>query len=44
VTFLAPANAGKLYLAGGSLVMPWVPFYLGSDIAPVHRLTLLRVS
>jgi hypothetical protein len=44
VTFLAPANAGKLYLAGGSLVMPWVPFYLGSDIAPFHRRTLLRVS
>lgn len=42
-TFLAPANARKLYLTGDHLAMPWVYLYLGSDIAPFHRRTLLHV-
>ncbi len=44
VTFLAPANARTLYLTLDYPVAPWVPLYLGSDISPFHRRTLLRVS
>jgi hypothetical protein len=43
LTFLAPANARNLYLTSDYAVMPWVPLYFGSDIAPFHRRTLLRV-
>jgi hypothetical protein len=43
LTFLAPKNAGKLYLAGERLEMPWVYLYFGSDVSPFHRRTLLRV-
>jgi hypothetical protein len=43
LTFLAPANARNLYLRSEYAVMPWVPLYFGSDIAPLHRRTLLRV-
>lgn len=31
LTFLAPANARKLYLPGDYSVMPWVYLYFGSD-------------
>ena len=43
VAFVAPSNARKLYLTGDMDVPLWVRFYLGSDIAPFHRRTLLRV-
>jgi hypothetical protein len=43
LSFLAPANAGKLYLAGGEVEMPWVYLYFGSDLNPLHRRTLLRI-
>ena len=43
VTFLAPANARMLYLTADYSVTPWVPLYLGSDISPFHRRTLLRL-
>jgi hypothetical protein len=43
VTFLAPANARKLYLTADYSIAPWVPLYLGSDISPFHRRTLLRL-
>ena len=43
LSFLAPANARKLYLSGNQVAMPWVYLYFGSDISPLHRRTLLRV-
>ena len=43
LNFLAPANARNLYLTSEYAVMPWVALYFGSDIAPFHRRTLLRV-
>ncbi|HEX4808856.1 MAG TPA: hypothetical protein VH325_08000 [Bryobacteraceae bacterium] len=43
LSFLAPANARKLYLTGDELAMPWVFLYFGSDLNPLHRRTLLRV-
>lgn len=43
LAFLAPSNARKLYLTGDMSVPLWVRLYLGSDIAPFHRRTLLRV-
>jgi hypothetical protein len=43
LTFLAPANARKLYLTGDQLAMPWVYIYLGSDAAPFHKRTLLSL-
>lgn len=42
-TFRAPADARELYLTGDHAAMPWVYLYLGSDISPLHRCTLLRV-
>ena len=42
--FLAPAGVRKLYLTGDYAVMPWVPLYLGSDMSPFRRRTLLRVN
>jgi hypothetical protein len=45
LTFLAPANAGKLYLMGAEgPMLPWVYVYFGSDVSLFHRRTLLRVS
>ena len=42
--FLAPSNAGKLYLMGDVGVMPpWVYVYFGSDVSLFHRQTRLRV-
>jgi hypothetical protein len=43
LSFLAPANAQKLYLIGDRTGPPWVYLYFGSDIAPFHRPMLLRV-
>ena len=43
LSFLAPANAKKLYLTGDEVAMPWVYLYFGSDINPLHRRTLLRI-
>ena len=43
LSFLAPANARKLYLTGERLEMPWVYLYFGSAVSPFHRRTLLRV-
>jgi hypothetical protein len=43
VTFLAPANARMLYLTADDGKPAWVQLYLGSDISPFHRRTLLRV-
>jgi hypothetical protein len=43
VTFLAPANARILYLTADHGKPAWVQLYLGSDITPFHRRTLLRV-
>jgi uncharacterized membrane protein YhaH (DUF805 family) len=44
LTFLAPSNAGKLYLMGDDGVMlPWVYMYFGSDGSLFHRRTRLRV-
>ena len=42
-SFLAPANATGLYLTGDQLAPPWVYLYLGSDLSPFHRRTLLRL-
>jgi hypothetical protein len=41
--FLAPRNAGKLYLMGKDGGMPWVYLYFGSDISLFHRPALLRI-
>jgi hypothetical protein len=43
VRFVVPAGARRLYLTRDNPVMPWVPLYFGSDLAPFHRRTLLRV-
>lgn len=43
LSFLAPAKAGKLYLTGDQVAMPWVYLYFGSDLNPLHRRTLLRI-
>jgi hypothetical protein len=43
LSFLAPAQAKKLYLTGDQVAMPWVYLYFGSDINPLHRRTLLRI-
>ncbi len=44
LTFVAPANAGRLYLAGDdSGGLPWVWLYFGSDLNPLHPPTILRV-
>ncbi len=43
LTFLAPANARKLYLTDDLKWPPWVCLYFGSDLNPFHRRTLLRV-
>jgi hypothetical protein len=43
LSFLAPAKAKKLYLAGDEVAMPWVYLYFGSDLNPLHRRTLLRI-
>lgn len=43
LTFLAPANTRNLYLTSEYAVMPWVSLYFGSDVAPFHRRTFLRV-
>lgn len=43
LSFIAPANSRKLYLTGNELSMPWVYFYFGSDLNPLHPRTLLRV-
>ena len=47
LTFLARANARKLYLMGvgdEGVMLPWVYVYFGSDLSLFHRRTLLRVS
>src|SRR5215469_349213 len=41
--FLAPANARELYLLGHDGGPPWVYLAIGSDLAPFHRRTLLRI-
>jgi hypothetical protein len=46
LTFLAPANARKLYLMGagdGGVMLPWVYVYFGSDLSLFHKRTRLRV-
>jgi len=43
LTFLAPANARKLYLTDDLRWPPWVSLYFGSDLNPFHRRTLLRI-
>ena len=43
LAFLAPANTRDVYLTSEHPVMPWVSLYLGSDVAPFHRTTLLRI-
>lgn len=43
LSFLAPANVRNVYLTGSPRAMPWVYLYFGSDLAPFHRRTLLRV-
>jgi len=43
LTFLAPADARKLYLTDDLKWPPWVNLYFGSDLNPFHRRTLLRV-
>jgi hypothetical protein len=43
LTFIAPANARRLYLNGDVSAPPWVSLYFGSDLNPFHRRTLLRV-
>jgi hypothetical protein len=43
LSFLAPANARRLYLTGDVAAPPWVSLYFGSDLNPFHRRTLLRV-
>jgi hypothetical protein len=43
LAFIAPANAGSLYLTGDAGAPPWVRLYFGSDLNPFHRRTLLRV-
>jgi hypothetical protein len=43
-TFVAAADARQLFLTRDSGDLPpWVFLYLGSDISPLHRRTLLRV-
>lgn len=44
LAFLAPANAGKLYLTGDIGAPWWVRLYFGSDLNPLHRRTLLRIA
>jgi hypothetical protein len=44
VAFLAPANEAKLYLSGDIGALPWERLYLGSDLNPLHRTTLLRIN
>jgi hypothetical protein len=43
LSFVAPANARKLYLIGDQVAMPWVYLCFGSDISPLHRRALLRI-
>jgi hypothetical protein len=44
LTFVAAADARQLYLTKDSGILPpWVFLYLGSDLSPLHRRTLLRV-
>jgi len=44
LTFAAPADSRQLFLTKDSGVLPpWVFLYLGSDISPFHRRTLLRM-
>ena len=44
LSFLAPANARKLYLMGDEgLMLPWVYVYFGSDLSLFHKRTRLRV-
>jgi hypothetical protein len=45
LTFLAPANARKIYLMGNSSesFLPWVYLYFGSDISLFHKRALLRI-
>jgi len=44
LSFVAPANAGKLYLMGKEgVMMPWLYMGFGSDVSLFHRRTLLRV-
>jgi hypothetical protein len=43
LSFVAPANAKKIYLTGEQVSMPWVYLYFGSDLNPLHPKTLLRV-
>jgi len=43
LSFVAPADARKLYLTGDGGAPPWVCLYFGSDLNPFHRRTLLRV-
>ena len=44
VTFAAPAGARRLYLTGDMSAPWWVRLYLGSDLNPFHRRTLLRIA
>jgi hypothetical protein len=44
LVFLAPPDAGKLYLTGDLTAPLWVRLYFGSDLNPFHRRTLLRVT
>lgn len=43
LSFVAPAGAKNLYLAGDMQAPLWVRLYFGSDLNPFHRRTLLRV-
>jgi len=43
LSFIAPANAKKLYLTGDQVSAPWVYLYFGSDLNPLHPRTFLRV-
>ena len=43
LSFVAPANARHLYLAGDVAAPLWVRLYFGSDLNPFHKRTLLRL-
>lgn len=43
LAFVVPAKVRKLYLTGDMSAPLWVRLYLGSDLAPFHRRTLLRI-
>ena len=44
LAFVAPANSNQLYLVGRDFgYPPWVYLTIGSDRAPFHKRTLLRL-